>query len=455
MTTRSRSTRARPDPGRDTASGPLRRQLILLAGLLSLLVAGALVLVVHTAVAGSNESTVDQVLRDRTTEVVRATDRATEGASLRVPGAVLEPGTAVYDAQGRRISGQVPGPLRAQFAELSTSDQPTTLRVGEDYQVLSTPFTTAAGPAGVSVSAERLQPYEAIEHTATLVSVLAGGIVVLLALALTAWSSRRALAPVARMARTAEEWSEHDLDRRFDLGPPTNEITELGHTLDGLLAKVAGVIRDEQRLTSELAHELRSPLTAVKGNVELLLMRRDLDRELREDLTEVQSSCQQMTATISGLLALARAQTDPTRTQSCNLRSLMREVMGRSGILSPVVEIEPGLRVAAPEELVRRAVAPVVENAVRHSSAVTVEAEQVSGVVHLRVHDEGPGVPADKAGHIFDPGYTSGRGSGLGLALARRVARSIGGEVTLDATGPETAAAGPRGATFLIALPGR
>ncbi len=440
------------DAGRIPAWGPFRRQLILSAGVLSLLVAGALVLVVHTALAGSNESAVAQVLSDRSTDVIRTADDATDGAALTAPTSRLEPGSAVYDESGDLVAGQVPGRLADQFAELSTSSESTTRRVGEDYQVLATPFTTTAGPSGVSVVAERLQPYETIEHTAMLVSILAGGLVVLLSLALTAWISRRALAPVAHMARTAEDWSAHDLERRFDLGPPSNEITALGHTLDGLLAKVAGVIRDEQRLTSELAHELRSPLTAVMGAVELLQMRTDLDGAAREDLAEVQASCQQMSVTISGLLALARAQADSEWTHSCVLRPLMQDVVGRSEITSPVLAIEPTLRIAAPEDMVRRAVSPVIENAARHGGTVTVAASRVAGDVLVRIHDEGPGVPHDSAGRIFDPGWTSGNGSGLGLALARRVARSIGGDVTLDDV-PSMGDDQDRGATFVISLP--
>ena len=88
-----------------------------------------------------------------------------------------------------------------------------------------------------------------------------------------AWRvSHRALKPVRDMAERADDWSAHNLAHRFDLGPPVNELSRLGQTLDHLLDRVARAIRDEQRLTAELAHEIRTPLTAIRGSAELALL---------------------------------------------------------------------------------------------------------------------------------------------------------------------------------------
>ena len=83
----------------------------------------------------------------------------------------------------------------------------------------------------------------------------------------------KALQPVADMTAQAADWSEHDLDRRFDLGPPRDELTALSATLDRLLARIESSLRHEQRFSAEMAHELRTPLSVVRGEAELALPR--------------------------------------------------------------------------------------------------------------------------------------------------------------------------------------
>ena len=77
------------------------------------------------------------------------------------------------------------------------------------------------------------------------------------------------------MTSRAEDWGAHDLDRRFDLGPPRDELTGLAATLDGLLDRIAASRRHEQRFASEMAHELRTPIAGMRGRAELALERRD------------------------------------------------------------------------------------------------------------------------------------------------------------------------------------
>jgi signal transduction histidine kinase len=296
------------------------------------------------------------------------------------------------------------------------------------------------------VLAEPLGPYEHNEHDALMVSAVAGALMVLLAVGVAEWISRRVLAPVREMADTAEQWSEHDLERRFDLGEPTDELRALGHTLDGLLAKVARAIRAEQRLTSELAHELRSPLTAIAGTAELIAMRPDLDEQLREDVEDIRTTCREMSETVTVLLDLARRSSSETGevTTGAELRAgLEARFPDAAGLRTDLAE---GLVLADRPAIVLGALAPVVENALRVSEHVAVSARRDGELVELVVVDDGPGVAEKLADRIFEPGVSLG-GSGLGLPLARRIARSAGGDVR------HVPAAG--GATFVVRLPGR
>lgn len=438
-------------PAGRATPGSLRRRLVVLTGLLSALVALGLVVVVHLVLEGSASSAVDRVLADRVDAVVSSVGVA--GGAVLVPDERLEPGVAVYDDTGRLVAGQVPPSLGSAFADLSTVTEPDSADVGESYRVRAEPFVTDAGAAGVVVVAEPVGPYEADERTALLVSLAAGALMVVLAMGLAAWASHRALAPVADMARVAEEWSEHDLESRFDLGAPTDEIRALGHTMDALLDKVAQAITAEQRLTAELAHELRSPLTTVQATAELVAMRPDLDRQLRQDMTDIRASCRTMADTISTLLDLARTPgTSVGQGTTCDVRTVLDElrldVSGRPG-LDVVVEVEApaGLRVGTSAVLLRRALVPVLENAVRSARRVRLVAVRQERAVRIRIADDGPGVGAEAAARLFEPGYSTSGSSGLGLSLARRVARSAGGDLLLvrDPTTP--------GAAFDLVLP--
>jgi signal transduction histidine kinase len=425
-----------------------RRRLVTLSALFATTVALLLILIIQVALSQSSQSAVATVLEDRADAVISSADAASSGRTLSVPDARLDSGVAVYDGASRLVAGVVPPSQAGAFTELSRSPAHQRKRLGDSFELLAQPFTTASGARGVVVVSERLDGYQDIVHDALAISIGVGGSVVVLATLLVAWASRRALAPVAQMAQTAEAWSEHDLDRRFDLGPPGDEIRALGHTLDRLLDRVRRAIRDEQRLTSELAHELRTPLTAVLATAEIIAGRADLDDELSEDLGYITESCRDMAATITGLVELARNASTGARVDEADgasvVRGVLRDLVGADRVH---VSLEGDLRVAVTPVLAARAVAPVLENAIRHAEHVEVRGVQRENWVVLRISDNGPGIYDTDAEALFVPGHTGGDGSGLGLALARRVARSVGGEVSLQ---PPMASGG---ATFEIRLP--
>jgi signal transduction histidine kinase len=269
-----------------------------------------------------------------------------------------------------------------------------------------------------------------------------------------AWRvTRQALEPVAQMAERAADWSEHDLTHRFALGPPDNELSKLGETLDHLLDRVAEAIRSEQRLTSELAHELRTPLTAIQGSADLALLRGVGDQEVREDLETISAAARRMTEAISALLDLARSTRGGRQAVTT-----AREVVAAVAPLVPdgltLVDEASALTtaIAAPADLVVRALSPIVENAVRHAETrVVVRARAEGAEVVVEVGDDGPGVAPDVRDVVFEPGLSGSGGTGLGLGISRRVARSLGGNVEVA----EPTAGGERGATFRLRLPRR
>ncbi|MFX4287586.1 sensor histidine kinase [Janibacter sp. G349] len=429
----------------------LRAQLVLLVTALAVLIGALLVAIVQVSLAGAARDATHSALDERTTATISSIDTGTAGSTPAVPEADLDPGVVVYDRHGRGIAGSVPPAMRSTFAELSTTSQRRIVESdGERYAVMGTPFTTASGARGVVVLSEATTPYERGEDVALVVSVAAAALLLLMAAGSAWWISGRVLRPVEEMAETASEWSEHDLERRFALGAPTNEITALGRTLDGLLDKVAAAIRAEQRLTSELAHELRTPLTTIRGTADLLAMRSDLDDEARQDVDSIRTTSEAMTTTIAVLLEVTRSGAGRTRADRTRLEDLAAAVETMPLPAGDVtVDLPPSVVVRAPREIVTRALAPLLDNALRVSPDVTLTARVHERSVDLVVSDHGPGIPDAWADTLFEPGWSGDGGSGLGLALARRVAMSGGGDVRLleghNAHG---------GASFVVRFPG-
>ena len=385
--------------------------------------------------------------------------RPPTAAQLTVPPEALEPGVQVYDAEGGLVAGSIERPARDDGRATSEHGRRrrTATANGDEVRLLAVPFTTggADGRGGGQPGHGAVRALRAVRPArhrgCSAVIVIAGS--ALIALRVT----RQALAPVTQMAERAADWSEHDLDRRFDLGPPTNELAALGETLDHLLDRVASAILSEQRLTAELAHELRTPLTSIQGSADLALLRGVDDPRPRQDLEQIAASADAMSGVITTLLDISRSGEASTTLQTCLAAEVLADVASdvqRSTPEGVLITVRPGgstARIAGPRELVSRAVLPVAVNAVRHANAgVVLAARDLGDRVELSVTDDGAGIDPDLGDAVFEPGIsTYDDGAGLGLGIARRVARSLGGEVLLSPNGDAS------GARFVISLPRR
>ena len=390
---------------------------------------------------------VDNVLNDRADTVVSLVGAASPHR-LTVPPDSLDPGVRVYDERGHLVAGSIEPRVQDAADDLSRSRTAQTDNADENVRLRAVPFTTPAGDRGVVVVSQDTTPYERSEQYAMIVTVLLGLLLVGAGAAIARRVTGQALAPVGQMAERAADWSEQDLSHRFALGPPTNELAALGETLDHLLDRVAMAIRSEQRLTSELAHELRTPLTAIQGSADLALLRGVEDEATRADLQQISESAQAMGVVISTLLEVAREHAAGSETSTCQAGEVVESARA---IVEPDLEFIDGtarsrVRIAAPAALVIRALAPLVDNAVVHASRrVTLTATDATNGVDLSVSDDGPGFADERLEAMFDPGFSESGGTGLGLGIARRVARSLGGDVTI--------ARQDHGATVTLRLP--
>ena len=392
---------------------------------------------------------IDRVLEDRADAVVAIVDANSDGgATVSVPEEVLDPGVRVYDDQGRLVAGSIEHEARDAADDLSTTTTARNVDAAEELRLRAVPFTTKAGQAGVVVVSQETTPYERSEMYALLTTIGIGVLVIGISAAIASRVTSQALAPVAQMAERATDWSEHDLTHRFDLDGPDNELAQLGDTLDGLLDRVTMAIRSEQRLTSELAHELRTPLTAIQGAADLALLRGVDGPETRAELEQIATSARAMSEVITTLVDVARDHAAAGAASTSRVVDVVDAV--RAMVPSELIFVDETAgstaRVAGPRELVLRALAPVVDNAVAHArTTVTLTAVDSGRTVEISVHDDGPGVAHELRDALFEVGASSRGGTGLGLGIAQRVARSMGGQVRVGEV--------DTGATFVLTLP--
>ncbi len=390
-------------------------------------------------------------------EVVRARAEA-EVATLRVAGGVVSVpasqavsgiGTRLWVFSGREVVEAPPRDPRIDAVARTLSEGPErSVDIGDDVHLHALPVISEGRRVGTVVAGVSLAPYNRTRAIA-LVASSALGLVVLSAVALaSALMLRAALAPVARMTADAAVWSESDLDSRFAVGPPHDEITRLAATLDGLLERLAAGMRRERRLTAEVSHELRTPLTQISAETDLALRRERQPEEYRAAMERIRAGAARLEATVDTLMATARQEsllprgTGDARQAAVHVASACEPIGAERGVRIEIAEAAGSARAGVEVQVIERILQPILENACRYAQAlVRVGITTDDRGVAVEVVDDGPGVPATDIEVIFEPGVrgpsADGRsGAGLGLTLARRLARAAGGDVeAVPATG--------------------
>ena len=248
------------------------------------------------------------------------------------------------------------------------------------------------------------------------------------------------------MTEQAARWSERDLDRRFGLGEPHDELTQLAATLDGLLDRIAASLRHERRFSAELSHELKTPLARVIAEAEVTLRRERDASEYRAALDRTLRSARQVERIVrrSSPPRSRRPRVTPGTADAYAVAVEAAEAVAALAderSVDLVAEQPDGpIRLGVDGELAERVLQPVLENACRYGRTwARVRVDREGSRVLYRIEDDGPGVDPAEQVAIFEPGVRGGRvdsaGAGLGLALARRLARTASGDVTVDDDG--------------------
>ncbi|HNG56978.1 MAG TPA: histidine kinase dimerization/phospho-acceptor domain-containing protein, partial [Solirubrobacterales bacterium] len=214
----------------------------------------------------------------------------------------------IYDDRKPLESPQVASQLDRVAASLAAEGSGERDDSDSDTRLFARPVVQNGRVVGTVVTGVSLEPYERTADRAAFASVVLALIMLVLITITTRLVVGRALKPVSEMTEEAAKWSEHDLDRRFNEGEPTDELTRLAATFDTMLDRMAYMVRHERNFSAELSHELRTPLSAISAEAEIALTKDRDAAEYRESLERIAERSTELTKILETLLDVARSE---------------------------------------------------------------------------------------------------------------------------------------------------
>jgi len=289
----------------------------------------------------------------------------------------------------------------------------------------------------------------------------AAGAVILLSILLAA----QVTTPIDDLSSAMREIGFDRLNLRLKRRPGNDEVGRLAATFNDLLARLEEAFARERRFISDASHELKTPLTSINANAQMLLRWGDRDPTVRrESLETIAQESASLAGMVNGMLTLAKADRgDDVPKEPVSLAQLASEAVRASAQRAAEKHLELTFEhdvmpvVCGDPSLLRQMIGNLIDNAIKFTEAGSVDVRVGADGARawVEVADTGPGIPDDELMHVFDRFYRTDKarsragvpGTGLGLAIVRSIARVHEGEVTA-----ERSAAG--GALFRVVLPG-
>jgi len=276
--------------------------------------------------------------------------------------------------------------------------------------------------------------------------------------------STRSLAPLAWMADQARRITGSNLDTRLDIPNPAEELAVLVLAFNELLSRLDQTFESMRRFVADASHELRTPISVIRGEADVALSQDRSSAEYQQSMAIVLDESRRLSRLVDDLLNLARADAGHVKLQFRDfyLNDLLADCCRAAQTLAAArkiaIECRPtaDLQFRGDEELLRRLVMNLLDNAIRYTPAggkVDVALETGGDQVRIRVSDTGAGIPEEAAPHIFERFYRADKarsrqegGFGLGLAIVKWIAESHNGAVELTSRNGG-------GSAFTVTLP--
>jgi two-component system, OmpR family, sensor kinase len=328
---------------------------------------------------------------------------------------------------------------------------------GERVRYAAVPVRVAGDPARGTFVAAYLVDRERAELGNLLRTYGFTALATVLLVAAVGWmAAGRLLRPISLLRATSQQISESDLSQRIPVGRGADDLSELARTFNAMLDRLEEAFAAQRRFLDDAGHELRTPVTIVRGHLEL--MNRDDPRDVAETTALVIDELDRMGRLVDDLSTLAKTERpDFLHPVPVDVGSLTDDVLDKVRGLGErewVLDERAVERVRADPQRLTQAVAQLAANAVAHTQPgdpIGVGSSVGDGILRFWVRDTGTGIPAEELPRIFrrfvrGEGRERSEGSGLGLAIVRAIAEAHGGRVVvLSAPGA--------GATFTLELP--
>jgi len=341
---------------------------------------------------------------------------------------------------------------------------PRSLLRKDNIRILAMPVQKAGGIFAVLILERSMREI----HDFFELMFVAGGILGLFSMLISGYAgfvmARRALRPIDEITVTAQAVASGDLSQRLHSFSQDREIATLIQVLNKMFCDLESSFKAQKRFTADASHELRIPLTVMKGDIEVTLRRKRRGREYEHVLKQQLEIIERMHRIVDGLLTLARA--------DAGLLELAREDIDLSLLLQEAgqhhlglfaskdmhldMQISEGLRVTGDSARLERVVFNLLNNAFKHSpegSTVTLTAKSAAGRAMVEVRDQGAGITPEHLEHLFDRFYRADEsrsriegGAGLGLAISKRIVEAHDGVIEVESRPGE-------GACFRFYLP--
>ncbi|MGH3009846.1 MAG: sensor histidine kinase [Gaiellaceae bacterium] len=427
---------------------PVRVRLTLAFAAVMALVLAGVGLFLSQRLAGSLDASLDQGLRARAADVAAVVQQSDSALRQAGPSPVSASGSfaQVLDARGRIVdethgAGSRPLLDQPQLAHARTAPLLVgrARRLGADVRLLAAPVRAQGQRLVILVGVPLAARDNAVGNLHR--ELLWAGPPTLLLTSLIAYLlAAAALRPVERMRRRAETISEHRLSERMPVPAVRDELTRLGRTLNDMLARIETAVANERRFVADASHELRSPLSLLRAEVELALEQPPDATTLRDALRSIGEEADRLSNLAEDLLLLARLDDGrlPLREEQLPVDDLLADVAARfarrASESGHAIHIKaPPIEIFADRLRLEQALANLLENALRHGDGdITLAAADTDDTVAFHVTDQGAGFPPDFLPRAFarftraDEART-GPGTGLGLAVIAEIAAAHGG----------------------------
>jgi two-component system sensor histidine kinase MprB len=425
-------------------------------------------LVAYFAIRSELRGKIDDAMQTQF-EQVRATGRLDGGVIRRFPAAPVRDGSPAGPAQLISFNGEI---LIAAEGDLRVPVEREDLLVAAAQRRSVVRDTRAGGvhlrvrtiSAGGGRAVQFARSLRNVDTTLSRLKILFGLLCLgatVLAAGFARLFGKQVLQPVTDLTAAAEHITEtQDLGRRIEV-PGDDEVGRMASrfntmldTLESSRRALDHSVHAQRQLVADASHELRTPVTSLRTNIEVLLAGGDLPEDDRRRLLEdVRAETEELGSLITDVIELARGDEPLSGVEEVQLDAIVEEAVARAQRRRPAMtfrtELEPTVVEGLPGRL-GRAVGNLLDNAAKYSPDDGV-VEVVLRDGELSVRDHGPGIPASDRPYVFDRFYRGvtarGRpGSGLGLAIVRQVAETHGGSIAVY----EGAGGGSR---FVLTLP--